>query len=734
MHRNVKQKFFLLFSLICLNFSCYSQAWLWAKNATGGQYGTGGAIGNGVCSDPSGNAFVTGTFFTTSITFGSITLTNPAANTVTDAVYIVKYDPSGNVLWAKSGLGGGGIDKQGISVCTDLSGNVFMAGIYEGVTLSFGTVVLSSTGMENGFVVKYDPNGNVLWAQNIGGTGGGGSAAGAYSVSADQSGNTFVTGYFAVPSISFGSSVLTNVDPTGNSNDIFLAKYDPNGNVLWAKSAGGVNGDVILTSCVDPGGNVFVGGFFSSPTISFGSTTLTNTVATGSSNDMLLAKYDTNGNLIWVKAAGGTGDEVINSLSSDRNGNIFATGSYNSTTLALGSVVLNNVGGSDVFVFKSDPNGNIGWATGAGGADADYGYSISTDQRGNIFAMGLIGSPAITFQSTTLTPPPGSQYPVFIVKYNPSGQLLCSSFLTSGGANNERGFSDGICNDPFGNLYITGGYNASVNQPPFVIGSQTMLYPAGENEFLAKYTCNNFLLNVTQSNPLCNSQCNGSATSAPSNGIAPYTYSWSTTPVQTSSTATGLCPGSYTVTVTDSIGYIETQVVTLTSQLPGPPANAGSDVTILAGQTTTLNATGGGSYSWSPTTGLSCDTCSSPNANPLRTTTYCVLEKDSLGCTNSSCVEVKVDCGDIFIPNYFSPNGDGKNESECVYGPCIKTLSFTIYDRWGEKVFETADPKHCWDGKFRGVVMNTGVFVYYFQATLITGDVVTRKGNITLGE
>jgi len=95
-------------------------------------------------------------------------------------------------------------------------------------------------------------------------------------------------------------------------------------------------------------------------------------------------------------------------------------------------------------------------------------------------------------------------------------------------------------------------------------------------------------------------------------------------------------------------------------------------------------------------------------------------------------VYVEFPCGEIFVPNAFSPNGDHTNDLECVFGNCIAAMQFSIYDRWGEKVFETSDLKKCWDGTHNGELLNTAVFVYYLDATLFTGEHVTKKGNVSL--
>ncbi len=167
---------------------------------------------------------------------------------------------------------------------------------------------------------------------------------------------------------------------------------------------------------------------------------------------------------------------------------------------------------------------------------------------------------------------------------------------------------------------------------------------------------------------------------------------------------------------------------------PLPTVDAGNDTTINGGQTVTLNANGTGtSYTWSPSSGLSCTTCPNPSVSPDETTTYTVITTDSVGCVASDQITIYVDYEYvIYIPNIFSPNGDGKNDILYVRGKGIKTLYFAIYDRWGEKVFETTDLNNGWDGTFKGKPLNKAVFVYYVKATFVDNSEVEQKGDITL--
>lgn len=239
------------------------------------------------------------------------------------------------------------------------------------------------------------------------------------------------------------------------------------------------------------------------------------------------------------------------------------------------------------------------------------------------------------------------------------------------------------------------------------------------------------ILSTTSSTPDdCNSS-NGSAAISVSGGTPGYVLAWSTG--SSNDTITGLSAGSYTCTVTDANGCT-TSTTVLVGTSGSVTANAGVDVTILQGQTTPLTGTGGITWTWTPAGSLDCSNCQNPNATPSVTTTYILTVTDSLGCTDTDTVVVFVDieCGDLFLPTAFSPNGDGENDEYCVRSNCIKTLQFEIYNRWGEKVFGTSDPDICWDGTWREKPCEAAVFTYFIRGEMIDGTPIEGQGNITL--
>ena len=194
---------------------------------------------------------------------------------------------------------------------------------------------------------------------------------------------------------------------------------------------------------------------------------------------------------------------------------------------------------------------------------------------------------------------------------------------------------------------------------------------------------------------------------------------------------------TYTVTVSNGATCSGTSTVAITvNQLPANPTVSAFQ-NIIQGQSVQLTATGGAHYTWTPTNGVDDPSSASPNMSPFTTTIYTVVIATAQGCAVSDTVTVFVTpdvCNgkNIFIPNAFSPNNDGENDRIGVRGHCINNLSFQIFDRWGECVYETVDLNGMWDGTFRGQPVNEGVYVYKAYIVFTNGTDVMKTGNITL--
>jgi len=224
----------------------------------------------------------------------------------------------------------------------------------------------------------------------------------------------------------------------------------------------------------------------------------------------------------------------------------------------------------------------------------------------------------------------------------------------------------------------------------------------------------------------------GSATAEVLGGVGPYSFQWVPNG-ETTQTISGLTEGSYGVNVTDANGCTSSSDVNVISG-SAPILTIIEDSIINIGQELVIDVEGADSYAWESTAvGLDCYDCEDPIASPQVTTQYCVTGSTN-GCSDTACVRIYVnyDCGEPFVPSAFSPNDDGENDMLCVYSNCLTSISFSIYNRWGEKVFETSDQFICWDGTWKGKELNSAVFVYILEGWTPYGEQIQKKGNISL--
>ncbi|MBN8701837.1 MAG: gliding motility-associated C-terminal domain-containing protein [Bacteroidetes bacterium] len=212
------------------------------------------------------------------------------------------------------------------------------------------------------------------------------------------------------------------------------------------------------------------------------------------------------------------------------------------------------------------------------------------------------------------------------------------------------------------------------------------------------------------------------------------TYLWSTGETTTSIVVSPATTSIYSASVYNSNCITSGSVTIVISQ---PIADAGVDITLTEGESATLNATGGISYNWIPISNSSCANCQTTVVTPSVSTMYYVTVTDAYGCSAMDSVFILIDAScskqALFVPNAFSPNGDGQNDVLKIYGTaCVKKLLFTIYNRWGEKIIETEDINFEWDGVLKNKNADTGVYVYKLISTTTKNQNVSVSGNITL--
>ena len=384
---------------------------LWAQRAGGNQT----EEPQSVSVDAIGNTYVSGYFFDSILIFGTDTLVNTPGGSAD--IFIVKYDTLGNVIWAK-GFGSNQFD-DGIDIATDAAGDVYFCGTFNGLTITMGSVTLTNAaGLGNTsdlFLMKMDSSGIVLWAKRAGGM----ENDYGTDLAVDNSGDILMTGIFKSSSITFGATVLGNAGGGSGTSDAFIAKYDSLGSLIWAKSEGGGADDEGRDVTANILGDIFLLGVFNGTSITFGSTTLPN--AGVGYNDIFISKYDSLGNIIWAKGIGGSNNEDVRNISMDLLGNILVAGNFNSPTLTIGSTVLTTAGSDDVLVVKYDTSGNIIWAESAGGTLSDRCYGSMVDANNNLIITGFFNSPVLTIGSTALSTV--GSYDIFLAKYDFAGNV-----------------------------------------------------------------------------------------------------------------------------------------------------------------------------------------------------------------------------------------------------------------------------------------------------------------------
>jgi hypothetical protein len=428
--------------------------------------GTGSDIGNSITTDSSGNVYIIGNNFSSSLTInnfssnpvtpgGAINITpyGTLSSSANQDAFIVKYTTNGLVQWATS-IGGTDSDS-GNSIATDSSGNVYVTGSYNSSLLtinnfssnpvtpggainitSYGTLSTSGVSFDT-YIVKYNTNGLVQWATSIGGT----DSDSGNSIATDSSGNVYVIGNYISTVLTINSFLsgggggAINITPYGTlsnsgNQDTFIVKYTTNGLVQWATSIGGTGSDIGNSITTDSSGNVYVTGFYNSTVLTINSflsgggggainITPYGTLSNSGNQDAFIVKYNTNGLVQWATSIGGTINDIGNSITTDSSGNVYITGYYSSAVLTINSFVSGGGGGpinvtpygtlstsglTDIYIVKYTTNGLIQWATSIGGTSNNFGDSIATDSSGNVYVTGSYNSAVLTINSFSSNP------------------------------------------------------------------------------------------------------------------------------------------------------------------------------------------------------------------------------------------------------------------------------------------------------------------------------------------
>jgi hypothetical protein len=568
----------------------------------------------------------------------SVVVTN-AAGSVTSSLASLFLANAPDFLWARSASNGApAASSAADGVAADVFGNILVAGWFETPTLDFGGGVLTNSSWAGGsianFICSYDGAGNLLWVRPAGTNSG---FAWPLRVGTDASGNAYLAGRFAGTG-TFGTNTLVSSTPA----DLFVAKYDSQGQVLWVRQIGAyqtVPASYYFGFAVDPGGNAFIacrdGG-----SANFGAVTLTNSAA-------FLAKYDNAGNLVWAQEALGadaiavgtngavclTGKPgllakydnqgtlvwsnsfpVGQAIVLDAQESIFTTG-YGAGTYD-GFTLTNSGGSPDCFTAKCDAAGQLQWLRQVGGVQQQQGMAIGLDEYGSVYVTSVSAvarpEPVLAFGTTVLT-----NVFTFVAKYDPAGYALWARAP----AMTNRAAVFALAVKDSADAYLGGYFSGTA-----AIGALTLsnAYPCSGSSFSDPCSLEMFVakldgaeaagLPMITAGPQDQVVMAGSdvtfSVTVPS-GI-PLSYQWFYDQTNAIAGATGSSlflssvqateAGNYSVTVSNACGSVNSGTASLTVWVAPAITAAPQSLTLLVGQDAVFNVAATGTeplvYQW----------------------------------------------------------------------------------------------------------------------------------------
>lgn len=420
--------------------------------------------------DAADNIYIAGSFGTPTYTIGTTNLTNQG-NQGSQDVFLAKYDSLGNAIWAISM--GGANEDEAWDVKPDNQNNVYITGQFKSSSFVIGNdTTLSNAGSGSMFLVKFDSNGNFLWALNSSGAG----REWGRALGIDEENNVYLGGNFLDDNMTIADTTLINQ----GSYDMFVTKYSPSGVRMWTRHTGGSGVELLRNLTVSPEyRNVYVIGDFTTSSITFDNTTFTN--ANPGERDNFVLKIDQNGILVWARHIYGTAEEFGSFVAVDWQENCYVTGQFESNTCTIGPYQLTNTSSSkEVYLAMYDPNGNVMWATGMYGDNDDLVYSITSNMTDGVFISGWFNSTSFGVGSDIFSTNGG--YDLFVSKFDNLGNYFWTKH--TGGTGND--YAECVAADIYGNLYVTGRFSS----PTLEFDNITLTNSSDYDVFIGKLALN----------------------------------------------------------------------------------------------------------------------------------------------------------------------------------------------------------------------------------------------------
>jgi len=575
--------------------------------------------------------------------------------------------------WAVSAGDGSNVD-QCYGIATDSEGNAYWAGSVRG-TSEFGCGTITTGSNTAGVLAKYDAAGNCLWVRSVLVTF---NDAFAYDIAIDAEDRIYITGSYNGNAVFSDDVTLSSL----GSDDIFLARYDEEGNCIWARRAGSSgSSDEARGVAVSDSGDVFIAGYSGGTTIRFDDIMVPNP---GNFRQIIIARYDSTGTVQWAKASTGNGQSKSARGIALANGRLFVTGQFSFTVGTFDGLPISSTNtGGKAYVLACDLDGNALWANSYGSGDHE-GMGITADTLGNVFMVGRLWGSMSLPDDTLVSVSSNDDF--VILRFDADGNYQWGKSTGS----TQRDLSWSAAADGQGNAYVAVQFSATVDffgtvlsssggediailkmdgagdvvwaqraggnqrDVPLCIhrqaaephqlyfggyywgivtyGSTTIDDVANGDAMMISATDTTFDVSLYAPR-VCPGACDGEAVAFTS-GQGPFGYNWNvgaTTP-----TIDGLCANYYVVEVTDANGQVRIDTVYVEER-------ADPDYTLQV-QNDSLWITGGESYTWyfngTTVVGDSASHVAEATGN------YHALVTDAFGCQwNSDTIIVVLNVG-----------------------------------------------------------------------------------------
>ena len=675
----------------------------------------------------------------------------------TNNLFLIKLDAAGNFILGRTFVNSSEPNNR-FCLGLDPADNIYITGVYD-VSADFdpgpGIYKLPIVGFDDIFILKLDPNANFLWAKGVGSNSLYNDESNAIAV--DAIGNVYITGVFGFDcDFDPGPGVFKITSPGVTP---YVLKLNANGDFVWAKHFAPItsNSDGVGNGiAVDQIGNVFVGGSFEGGVLDFDpGPGLYPLTSYNNFYDAFLCKLDVSGNLLWAKSAGGSFQDGIDAITLDGSGKVYAVGSFYNTVDFDPGIGINNLtsaGQNDVFILKLNTQGDFEWAKNVGGIGVDQRVSMTVDATGSVYTLG-------SFEATADMDPNVGVFnlsalggeDIFLLKlsrctnstFHTINASVCNNYIL----NNQTYISSGTYTQTIPN---TDGCDSIITLNLTINRKFTSTNPTicqGQSYFAggANQTISGIYKDTLQTSLGCDSIVTTNLLIVPKpipnlgpdrnlclNGPLPITpgvfsnYLWQDNSTQSNFIIS--TTGKYWVTVTNANNCTATDTLKVLAIDSVPKNFLPANQLLCYNSILDITVPGYKNYLWS--TGAVSNTVSLSNLG-----VYYLTVTDNNNCIGKDTISLQLNtnCVPVSIPNAFTPNKDGIND---IFKPRItqeiQEYSFIVFNRYGQKIFETQKYGIGWDGTFKGVAQPRNSYVYMITFKNRNGVISENKGTVTL--